>query len=194
MSLGAEPLIIDPGSYLYTANPTERNRFRSTGFHSTVQLDGAEQNPMSADALFAMSDLRRAEALRWETSGSEATFIGRHHGYQRLAEPATHTRRFDVYGDTKAVVITDTIKSIGEHEGQWTFTLAPCDVQIDDAVALAEFENGTKLRIASPQLELQIIDGWFSPSYGRRVATPFLRAYRRTQPGEDLTQITITAD
>jgi hypothetical protein len=193
MSLGDEPLIIDPGSYLYTGDPTERNRFRSTGFHSTVELDGVEQNPISADALFAMLDVRRAEALRWETSQSDATFVGRHHGYERLPQPATHTRRFDIDGDTRTVVITDTIASVGEHEGQWRFTLAPCDVQMDDATALAQFGNGTKLRITSPQLELQVIDGWFSPSYGRRLATPFLQARRRTRPGEDRTQITITA-
>lgn len=62
------------------ADPVERNRFRSTAFHSTVQLDGAEQNPISTRALFAMEGRRRAEALHWAAGPERAVFRGRHHG------------------------------------------------------------------------------------------------------------------
>ena len=38
-------LIRDPGTYLYTPLPEERNRFRSTRVHFTIQKGGEEQNP-----------------------------------------------------------------------------------------------------------------------------------------------------
>ena len=39
-----EPLVVDPGTYVYTADAAERNRFRSTAFHSTLRVGGSEQN------------------------------------------------------------------------------------------------------------------------------------------------------
>src|SRR5205085_6424393 len=84
-SFGGQPLVVDPGSYLYTADPIERNRFRSTAFHSTLQIDGEEQNPIFEAALFTMPDRRRAEALSWEPDFP--AFTGRHRGFEALGEP-----------------------------------------------------------------------------------------------------------
>ena len=191
LSLGRQPLVIDPGSYVYTADPIERNAFRSTAFHSTLQLDGEEQNPISTTALFAMEDRRRAEALAWEVTEAGVVFVGRHHGYEHLESPATHTRRFEIRGDT--IAITDTVHSAGEHEAQWTFPLAPGDVVAGPGRVHARFDTGVELEIECPGLDFRSEAGWFSPSYGRRSPTSFVRARRRTRPGEDVTQITLRA-
>ena len=58
--MGETPLVVDPGSYVYTADPAERNLFRSTSFHSTVSVGGAEQNDLSPFELFRLVDRTRA--------------------------------------------------------------------------------------------------------------------------------------
>jgi hypothetical protein len=191
MAAGRQPLVIDPGSFLYTADPVERNRFRSTAFHSTLQIDGAEQNPLRDGALFAMEDLRRAEALAWDPEPDRPCFRGRHHGYERLPEPATHTRRIELDADGATLHITDSVISAGEHDLQWTFPLAPCTAVAAGSVATAGFAGGATLEITVDGAELSVEDGWLSPSYGRRERAPFVRARKRSRPGDDVTALTL---
>jgi Heparinase II/III-like protein/Heparinase II/III N-terminus len=186
---GGQPLVVDPGSYLYTADPAERNRFRSTAFHITLQVDGAEQNPLSEAAVFALEDRRRAEALRWETSSTGALFSGRHRGYAELESPAIHSRTIELDGGARVLKIADAITSAGAHDLDWTFPLAPCSAQAEPGRASAVFESGVLLEIESPGLDFRIEPGWLSPSYGRRIAVPFVRAHRRSEPGEDVTEL-----
>src|SRR5436190_4058411 len=69
LSWRGHPLVVDPGSYLYTADPAARNMFRSTAFHAALRIDGAEQNALSGTRLFALDDRTRAEALVWDAAG-----------------------------------------------------------------------------------------------------------------------------
>jgi hypothetical protein len=167
LALGGQALVIDPGTYVYTADAAERNRFRSTRFHSTLRIDSHEQNELREDDLFLMDDRTRAEML-----ASDATsFEGRHHGYPG----ATHTRRFELHGDE--LHVRDTVESANEHELEWTFPLAP----------------GTedRLEISAEGLDFRPEHGAYSPRYGVRVPTTFLRARRQSRPGNDVTEIVI---
>ena len=44
VSAGGQPFIVDPGTYVYSADLQKRHEFRSTAFHSTVVIDNQEQN------------------------------------------------------------------------------------------------------------------------------------------------------
>ncbi|HMI99770.1 MAG TPA: alginate lyase family protein [Gaiellaceae bacterium] len=169
LAVDGRALIVDPGTYVYTADPAERNRFRSTRFHSTLSIDGLEQNELRDDDLFLMADRALAELL-----ASDATsFEGRHHGFPG----ATHTRRVELHGDE--LHIRDTIESAVEHELEWTFPLAP---GAEDRV-----------EIAAEGLDFRAELGSYSPRYGVRVPTTFLRARRSSQPGQDVTEIVVRA-
>ena len=189
LTVGEQPLVVDPGSYLYTADPLERNRFRSTAFHSTLQIDDGEQNPLRLDSLFAMEDRRRAEMLRWEVSNTGALFGGRHHGYAELKPPATHARTLELDAPSRALRIIDTVTSAGSHELSWTFPLAQSEAKAADGRVTATFESGVRLEIEAHGLDFRVEPGWLSPSYGRRVAVPFVRGRRRSEPGEDVTEM-----
>jgi hypothetical protein len=166
---GGRPLVVDPGSYVYTSDPAERNRFRSTAYHATLRLDSGEQNELRTDDLFSMDDRARGEAL----SSDATSFEGRHHGFPG----ATHTRRIELLED--GLLIHDTISSHVGHEVEWTFPLAPGAER--------------HLEIQCAGLDFRPKDGWYSPRYGVREPTTFLRAGRRSRPGEDVTEIRVRA-
>jgi hypothetical protein len=194
LALGDQPVVVDPGSYVYSADPVERNRFRSTAFHSTLQIDGAEQNPIGngIDSLFQMRDVRKAEALTWEADGTRALFVGRHRGYERLPSPATHTRRLELSAATSELVVTDTVSSPGEHELEWTFPLVPSHVGVSPGRVTVAV-SGAELVIESEGVDFAVEYEWISPSYGRRVRAPFVRARRRSRAGEDVTTFVLRA-
>ncbi len=193
LAWGSEALVVDPGSYLYTADPGARNLFRSTAFHSTLQLDGAEQNPLDEKALFVMEDQRQAEATLWDVSDPlRPVFEGRHSGYGRLPEPAVHTRRIELDSVAARLLITDSVTSAGAHHLDWTFPLNSCEATADGPRASARFSGGLALELTGDGLEFRVEDGWISPSYGRRIETRFLRASKQSGPPEDVSQIVMT--
>jgi hypothetical protein len=169
LAVGGEPLVVDPGTYLYTADPEARNLFRSTAFHATLRVDGGEQNELRTDDLFTMEDRARAEILAWDG----AVFAGRHHGFPG----ATHTRRIEVVDG--GLAIRDTVTSSEARDLEWTFPLAP---GAEDRV-----------EIRGDGLDFRPEEGWFSPRYGVRVSATFLRVRRRSRPGEDVTEIAVRA-
>ena len=178
-----DALVVDPGSYLYTADPDARTLFRSTGFHATVEVAGEEQNELSRDALFMLDDQTRAELVSWEPE--VPAFEGRHHGYERLSPPTTHSRRIELDGTN--LIVTDTLRGSGGQSLAWTLPVAPgCDVTLTGGGARVTSANAA-LEIQADGLEFAVGEGWYSPSYGRRQEVPFLRARRLSRSGDDTT-------
>jgi hypothetical protein len=186
LALGAQPLVIDPGTYLYTSDPAARNEFRSTGYHATLRVDGAEQNELRADDLFLMPDRTRSEPLEWHPP----VFEGRHHGFESLNPPAIHARRIELHAGTRTLTIRDRVTSDRAHDLSWTFPLAPCSAEASPGGARARFDRAG-LEVNSEGLEFRVEDGWYSPRYGVRLPTPFLRATKRSRPGTDETTIVL---
>jgi hypothetical protein len=188
LCFGATPVVLDPGSYLYTADPAARNRFRSTAFHSTLQIDGAEQNELREDRVFAMADRARAELLIWEVGDGSVTLTGRHHGFEALPAPATHTRTLRLDGEGARLEIVDRVVSEAAHDLTWTFPLAESEVELLPGGAAAHFA-GVTLRIATEGLRSEILPGWISPGYGERHRGLVLRFSGRSEIGQHETRL-----
>jgi hypothetical protein len=92
LSFGEVDLVLDRGTFVYARDPHERNRRRGTAGHSTVQVDGAEQNRLIPGRLFALPDTSQAR-IRWmgRPNGHEMA-SGEHLGYQRLPAGVVHRR------------------------------------------------------------------------------------------------------
>jgi uncharacterized heparinase superfamily protein len=108
--------IVDPGSFVYTADLHERHLFRSTAHHSTLKIDDEEQNTIQEDTPFAIGDEARAKVVNWETTPALDRIVAEHSGYQRLAEPVKHRRTITFYKPDRWWLIEDEILGSGEHK------------------------------------------------------------------------------
>jgi len=188
LAVGTQPLVVDPGTYVYTPSPAWRNRFRSTAAHSTLSIDGAEQNPLPA-RLFLLPDQTNARMLGWSGNGTTVHFTGEHVGYERLVGHPRHTRTLTLEG--QRLVITDTIDSRAAHALQWTFPLATSDAVAGAGGVVAEFP-GLRLTIRANHVAFTIEPGWLSPAYGVREPAAFARARRQIGAGRSETTFTLT--
>jgi hypothetical protein len=112
LSFGPVDLLVDRGTFVYARDPAERNARRGTAGHSTVQVDGAEQNRIVPGRLFALPDTARARARSLEAHEGFETAIGEHVGYARIGVEV-HRRKVALRQD--AAVLTDELSGSGEH-------------------------------------------------------------------------------
>jgi hypothetical protein len=173
--LGGMNIVTDCGAYLYTASREWRNRFRSTEFHSVVQVDGEELNRfISPDHLWHLRDDARPRDVEWRRGERVDYFRGSHSGYLRLSPPVAVTREIALVKDGPDVLVRDSIEGTGSRELTWRFHLAPAvSAEIcGREVRLTTTEHEAWLQMASPidGLTMTIESGWASPSYGVRTA------------------------
>ena len=164
------PLVVDPGSYVYTSDAGARNLFRSTSYHSTLSIDGVEQNETRPEWLFRMFESARAEHLSFDDSADMAVYAGRHHGYERLDAPVTHVRTFRLDKNASTLQIVDRLEGSGPHRLRWHFHLAPeviAAVDADDRSKVTLRSGARQWTLRCPDsLESSIAPAAYSPSYG----------------------------
>lgn len=192
LALGEQPLIVDPGSYLYTADASARNAFRATRAHSTLSVGGAEQNPLRSDYLFSLPDESHAHCLRFDREGARAVFLGEHSGFHELGRPVRHRRELSFDGEALVVSVTDTVLGAAGEELTWSFPLALGEAMAEGSRALASFAGG-ELEIRAEGAAVSIEQGWLAPSYGVRVAAPVVHFRRTAASDEDVTRFTLMA-
>ena len=162
LCFGNEPIVVDPGTGVYTPLPDLRNRMRSTAMHNTLSVDGLEQNPWNAGAggLFSLNhrSYGRLDEL------SETRFVGNHQGFE-----VDHCRSITI-----------------AERGIEVIDVCPIDrskqicVHLDPSVKVIE-QNGSRvtLNVGDVQAELSAQTGtWqisrysYSPGYGQWVEAP----------------------
>jgi hypothetical protein len=73
--LDGRDVVVDPGTYLYTSDPEQRNRFRATDSHNTLAVDRCEQTELPAD-LFRLPDRVRTRRAELAESSGRTSFAG----------------------------------------------------------------------------------------------------------------------
>ncbi len=116
VSAGGSAFIVDPGSYVYTSDLHERHFFRSTAYHSTVQIDAVEQNTIEEPAPFVMGNEARPRVVAWESNSEFDLIVAEHDGYQRLTQPVTHRRAVRFDKKNRLWLIEDDFTGAGTHE------------------------------------------------------------------------------
>ncbi len=191
---GGIPLIEDPGTGTYYESEAERLRFRSTGFHATLRVDGAEQNELPPYPRFPLGNRSHAEAIAWEAGAERTAFAGRHHGFEALPIPALHERRLELDARRRELTIVDTVTGEAGQRLDWTFPLGGCrDVSVRDGIAVADF-GAVRLSIEVEGAETAVEDGLYSPAYGVTEPRLFVTARGQSAPGSHSTTIRLRVE
>jgi hypothetical protein len=173
VSACGRPFIVDPGTYVYTADLGERHRFRSTAYHSTVQVDGVEQNTTDQQSPFVMGDEAHPTILAWETGSERDRVAAQHTGYTRLVEPIKHRRAVTLNKQDRMWLLEDEFLGTGEHRFEIRFHF-DADLKVclldEQTVSAYDKTTGTKLFVRSLSLQPPMLEDQFvSRDYGSRL-------------------------
>ncbi len=165
--------IADPGTYVYTSDLRARHEFRSTAYHSTVEVDGFEQNTTPESAPFFNGDEARPRLLDFGMKDESDSAVAEHHGYERLPAGAVRHRRevtFEKRG--RYWLVEDTLNGEGEHDFRFVFHAAPGrDVRVEgSAVEILDAASGARLVVAPLEelVDVTVEPRWSSRDYGSK--------------------------
>jgi len=178
-----EPVIVDPGAFLYAKDPASRNHFRGTAAHSTVTVDGAGQAEPKGP--FGWRDRPAAQLRRFDSTADYDLADASHEAYARLADPVTHRRRVVFVKAPGYWVIVDDLSGASEHRIEHRFQFGEVSLIAESGSwARARGSRGRGLLVrafASEPLTTRIesgclapLAGWVSQNYGERSPSPAL--------------------
>lgn len=150
------PVVVDPGTYLYTGDPMARQKYRSALSHNAPRLGDQEPLPLPHE-LFALPGPDRAGSLS-QPKGRAPIF----HNHAR-----TISRQIDIHSE--GVLVRDRWRFHKPGPVRWVFSLHPQARPTQDLSGWAlEIPGAGRLRLMAPQgFHLQCSHGFFSSSYGQ---------------------------
>ncbi len=179
LSFFGEDFVIDPGTYTYTANLKERNRFRSTQMHNTIMIDQQEQNDFPQDP-FYINQQAEFKVNQWAVNNKEYLLEAEHNGYNKLRHPVIHNRLFVYNKKDKLFKIEDEFNGKGNNKLEWNFHLAPgvkiwIKKDINNKEITLTSDKGSVILSAPKALDCAVIENEYSPSYGIKKPIKTLR-------------------
>jgi hypothetical protein len=168
--------IVDPGTYVYTADLKARHLFRSTAYHSTVEIDGVEQNTINEQMPFVIGDEARPRVISWRSDVERDIAVAEHRGYARLPEPVTHRRTIEFHKKERCWMIQDELTGAGTHSFSFRFHLAPrleIKARTDGMIEVGDKMSGARLLMAASGVNAEpVLESRFSSrDYGAKEAS-----------------------
>ena len=186
-------ILIDPGTYTYTGDPTWRAYFRGTRAHNTVGVDGLDQaKQVSA---FQWSNPYRCELYRCdESDDGRIRLLGFHDGYTPIG--VTHWRGV-VFLPDDVFLVYDRLTGRGSHRLELNWHCGPVPARKGLCYEMDHFGHRVLIEISGGDTSpycgaLGSRLGWRSPKYGVREETTVLQTvYDGPLPHEFITLIGI---
>jgi Heparinase II/III-like protein len=174
-----DPFVVDSGTYLYTADPTARNAFRSTRAHNTVVVRGEEINPLPVTELFTLRQAARPKVEEWEVGPRHVRLVASHDGYRRLDHSTVHRRTFTLDRSSGELEVIDELLGSTSQQAESLIHFAPT---VDIArIGGEQFRLGLANRSVSLAFfgfeRVEQTEAWVSNSYGARTRAPLLVAH-----------------
>jgi hypothetical protein len=166
----------DPGTGTYIDDTGDRNRFRVTQAHNTLEVDGRSQAEPAGP--FSWRELPVVQVERCIAGETFDLFVASHTGYLRL-EPSVVHRRWVFNLKTRFCFIFDEASGAGTHELCCHWHFAPgLQLHFEEDAAVATLSDGERFAVhVSNRRDWSraIIDGCHSPAYGRKQSCSILR-------------------
>ncbi|MGB3614918.1 MAG: alginate lyase family protein [Elainellaceae cyanobacterium] len=172
LSVGGTPVIVDPGTYTYHAEPAWRSYFKSTKAHNTVEVDGVSQSESAG--IFLWTRKASCKVLSWQPSPKGGTLVAQHNGYTRLPQKVLHQRELTL--KDRQLVLCDELRGDGVHDVEWRLHFSPiCDLRLSSEVCTVKWSEGSMDIRLDPQLKYSVIQGesdggWFSAGFNLKEA------------------------
>jgi hypothetical protein len=194
LSIGGQPVLIDPGTYCYQGEPEWRRYFRSTLAHNTLEIAGADQAVQAGPFLWSSQPASWVDAMSGIDGGDQAELTIAHDGYRRLESKTTHFRRFVLDRRTQTLAVSDWIETAAPVLVRLAFHLHPgVAVTLEGHRAQLRWTGGAavidlpeKLSWALHCGQEQPPLGWFSPAFGEKMPTIVLIGSGEMSQGERL--------
>ncbi len=177
LSVGGQPMLVDPGTFSYSAMPW-RQYFRGTAGHNTVVVDDRDQSEFGGSFLWL--EHANATVESFYASGEDQTLIAHHDGYRRLTDPVRHRRTWRYTSGVAHLSVTDELICAGAHSVAIHWHFAPeCDVVLEGRAVVAR--RGTmQVRLTCREgLEPTLVAGreqpplgWFSSGVDLKLPAP----------------------
>ena len=160
-----QPVLVDPGTHTYTGSQELRDLFRGSVAHNVLLVDG-EPSSVPAGA-FSWQSIAKSEPISWISQRRFDYVSGKHDGYERLAQPATHTRSI-LFLKNDYWLVRDRLSSAGDHELELRFHFAP-GANDEGHLQIASFAP-----CGADAARCHRENGWVSDCYGSREPAPVL--------------------
>jgi Heparinase II/III N-terminus/Heparinase II/III-like protein len=186
-------ILIDPGTSEYVGAGPDRNLFRGTGMHNSVQVDGTDQAEIAS--AFSWHTFPQTTVEHRVQAPSCDLLVASHDGYCRLEQPVTH-RRWIVSLKNGTYLVRDFLSGSGRHRVDIAWHLAQ-DLQL---------LGKHTFRIKGTPYILSFLPaqrtGWsdkldsrmYSPAYGRKARTTVLRFHANVTVPADFAILLIAAE
>jgi hypothetical protein len=174
LSVKAQPVFIDPGTYLYHSGGKWRNYFRSTRAHNTICVDGLDQAEIVSDFIFR--DFYRVKGTQFEETEGSWTWSAAHSGYMRLRDPVFHERKISYQKKDKCIYIKDNISCNSNHLIECFFHLHPSCAILSRDNFFTIMSRNIKVRLEAGEKWTSYklfkgsttpLSGWFSPGFNK---------------------------
>jgi len=153
---GEEEILIDPGTYTYTADVAWRDWFRGTEAHNTIRIDRCDQ--ATAAGPFRWTNHPEVNVLAWDSNAGQDTLEAecRYRGF-------SHRRRVEFQKPGLLIVIDDVSGPGGDHDVEQLWHLGSLDARV---------------RMTLPD-GAECVESWRSATFGEKHRAPLVRVRRR---------------
>ncbi len=178
-------VFVDPGSYVYTADPVLRDLFRGSAYHNGLTVDHEEIAPMQG--MWRIGSQAQPGCVQVHADGPKVRICAGHSGYARLVDPVVHGRNVRIDWQTGNFEVVDDLRCSGIHSTVRALHLARGMAATMDECGAVISDQGSAWRLTwNLGARAVVEDGWVSPSYAVRQPAVVLRLVDQIQSNAQL--------